>query len=403
MREAYGFNQISFDHGSIKGNGSGQTIAIVDAYNDPNIANDLKAFDRYFDLPSANLTVLNQNGGTKLPGTDRSGGWELEESLDIEWAHAMAPEAKIVLIEANNDDFFNLLSAVRTAARLPGVSVVSMSWGNNESADETNYDRYFTTPSGHTGVTFVAASGDNGAPPSHPAVSPNVLSVGGTMLWLNGQGRYESESAWSDSGGGISLYEAQPSYQKGVVSQSKTKRTNPDVAYDADPKTGFAVYDSYRVSGHSGPWLDVGGTSAGAPTRRGMSPLSITLFPVAKKTVCKGNSGAISDRPSSRWRQIVAVNAASRAEPPNAVAMLSKSMSRSPARATEVMRFRNSSSWSGKAVRLIGRPVAISAIRSASNDLPAPGEFPSNRKSGHGPTKAERATAVRTAASHTAE
>ena len=138
-----------------------------------------------------------------------------------------------------------------------------MSWANSEFSTESAYDSYLTTPSGHGGVTFVACSGDSGAPVSYPAISSNVLSVGGTTLNLNGQG-YVSESGWSGSGGGISAYESQPSYQNGVVTQSTTYRTNPDVAYDANPNTGFAVYDSYN-NPVSSPWSEWGGTSGAAP------------------------------------------------------------------------------------------------------------------------------------------
>jgi len=265
ISQAYGFNQISFANGTVKGNGSGQTIAIVDAYNDPNITNDLYEFDQHFGLANPNFTVVNQTGGMVLPEVDPTGDWEVEESLDVEWAHAMAPGANIVLVEANSDNISDLLASVQTAASLPGVSVVSMSWGDSEFYSETSYDSYFTTPAGHNGVTFVAASGDSGAPPIYPAVSPNVLAVGGTTLSLDAEGDYLGETAWSGSGGGISAYEAQPAYQKGVVSQSTTQRTSPDVAYDADPETGFAVYDSYGVSGETGPWYTIGGTSAGAP------------------------------------------------------------------------------------------------------------------------------------------
>ena len=139
-----------------------------------------------------------------------------------------------------------------------------MSWGGGEFSSESRYDSYFTTPSGHGGVTFVASSGDSGSPVGYPAISPNVLSVGGTTLNLNSQGGYSSESGWSGSGGGISAYESQPSYQKGVVTQSTIYRTNPDVAYDADPNTGFPVYDSYNNPASS-PWGQWGGTSDAAP------------------------------------------------------------------------------------------------------------------------------------------
>jgi len=143
------------------------------------------------------------------------------------------------------------------------VVAVSMSWGGGEFSGETTYDSVFTTPGGHGGVAFFASSGDTGAPVSYPAVSPNVVSVGGTSLRLSGS-TYGSESGWSGSGGGISAYESKPSYQNGVVTQSTTKRSNPDVAYDSDPSTGFAVYDSFN-NGTASPWSQFGGTSAAAP------------------------------------------------------------------------------------------------------------------------------------------
>jgi subtilase family serine protease len=240
IRAAYG----------ITGDGAGQTIAIVDAYDDPNIVADLKAFDAKYGLSDPILSVVYQ-GGSK-PVADS--GWALEISLDVEWAHAVAPMANILLVEAQTNSFNDLLAAVDLAVG-QGASVVSMSWGSAEFSGETSYDSHFAVP----GVTFVASSGDKGAVVEWPAISPNVLSVGGTTLTLSG-GTYGSESAWSGSGGGVSRYELKPTYQS-QVTQSKTMRTNPDVAYNADPNTGFAVYDSYGYGG----WLTVGGTSAGAP------------------------------------------------------------------------------------------------------------------------------------------
>lgn len=254
IQTAYGFNQISFSNGAIKGDGSGQTIAIVDAYNDPNIQSDLSVFDKQFGLPTANLTVAMPQG---KPLTNS--GWSGEISIDVEWAHAMAPGAKILLVEAKNESLSNLLNAVQYAANQPGVSVVSTSWGSSEFSSETQYDSYFT----HPGITFVASSGDRGAPPSWPAVSPNVVAVGGTSLTTDSAGNYVSETGWSGSGGGISAYESKPSYQSSVT-QSSTQRTNPDVAYNADPNTGYAIYDTVPYYGQTG-WFEVGGTSCGAP------------------------------------------------------------------------------------------------------------------------------------------
>jgi len=262
IRHAYGFDKITFNNGTVAGDGAGTTIAIVDAYDDPKIANDLHQFDLKFGLTDPALTKVNQNGGSSLPAADS--GWITEIALDVEWAHAIAPKAAILLVEAASSSMSDLLTAVDYARHATGVVAVSMSWGGDEFSGETSYDSYFTTPSGHGGVTFVTSSGDSGAPVSYPAISSKVLSVGGTTLNLNSQGAFVSESGWSGSGGGISAYETQPAYQKGVVTQSTTYRTNPDVSYDADPNTGFPVYDSYN-NPVSSPWSQFGGTSDAAP------------------------------------------------------------------------------------------------------------------------------------------
>jgi hypothetical protein len=256
IQQAYQYNKVSFNGAA--GNGSGQTIAIVDAYDDPNIQADLNTFDTRFGLPAATITKVNQNGGTTAPAVDSSGGWELEESLDVEWAHAMAPGAKILLVEASSASDSDLLAGVSYASA--HASVVSMSWGGSEFSGESSYDSSFS----HAGVAFVASSGDSGAPISWPAASPNVLAVGGTALTLGSSNTWASETGWSGSGGGPSAYYKLPSYQSGVVT-STTMRANPDVAYDASPSTGFAVYDSYAYLGTSYGWMTIGGTSAGAP------------------------------------------------------------------------------------------------------------------------------------------
>jgi subtilase family serine protease len=262
ISQAYGFNQIRFSNGTVPGDGQGQTIAIVDAYNQPNIARDLQTFDATYGLASPpSFLVVNQNGGTTLPAADAT--WGLEESLDVEWAHAMAPRANILLVEANSSGWSDLLAAVDYARNQPNVSVVSMSWGGGEFSGELYYDSYFTTPAGHQGITFVASTGDSGSAgaPESPSAAPGVLAVGGTNLYLDSNNNWSSETAWSGSGGGISAYESQPSYQKGVVTQTSTMRAVPDVAYDGSSSTPFAVYDTSSYGG----WLQVYGTSAGAP------------------------------------------------------------------------------------------------------------------------------------------
>ncbi len=259
VSQAYGFNQITFNNGTIKGNGSGQTIALVDAYNQPNLASDLQVFDATYGLPAPpSFSVVNQNGGASLPAANTS--WGFEETLDVEWAHAMAPGAKILLVEANSSNYADLMAAVNYARNQPGVSVVSMSWGSGEFSSETYYDNYFTTPAGHQGITFVASSGDSGIVEA-PSTSPNVLAVGGTQLTTDSAGNYLSEIAWNGSGGGISTIEAQPGYQKGTVTQTSFHRAVPDVAYNASSASAYAIYDTYGYGG----WLEAYGTSAGAP------------------------------------------------------------------------------------------------------------------------------------------
>ncbi len=292
IRDAYGINNLTQD-------GTGQTIAIVDAYNDPNIAQAVNLFDSQFGLTdsgptlysqygpaSSFLTVLNQSGQTtSLPATDPSGpgtdNWEVEESLDVEWAHAIAPGARIVLVEANSQSLSDLMAAVGTAAHQPGVSVVTMSWGFPEgqsvfAANEANYDKVFDVP----GVTFLASTGDYGtADPEYPAFSPNVVAVGGTTLTLGANNSYGSETTWGGasgagttigSGGGLSQYESEPSYQQGV--QSTGSRTTPDVVMDANPSTGAWVADPYDLNSGD-PFEVVGGTSLSAPSFAGLVAL----------------------------------------------------------------------------------------------------------------------------------
>jgi hypothetical protein len=256
IRHAYGFDQIILGNGAA-GDGSGQTIGIVDAYDDPTLASDLHAFDQKFGLPDPVLTKVNQSGGTQSPVADP--GWAVEISLDVEWAHAMAPAAQILLVEANSNSWSDLLTAVDYVRNQAGVSVVSMSWGGPEFSGETSDDSHFTTPVGHAGVTFVASAGDFGAV-SYPAASPNVVAVGGTTLPIDSAGNYVSETAWSGSGGGVSVYETEPACQQGI--QKTGMRTSPDVAYDADLSTGFAIYDSYSF-GSATPWVQAGGNGAG--------------------------------------------------------------------------------------------------------------------------------------------
>jgi subtilase family serine protease len=246
--EHFGFTINGQPHAA---DGTGQTIAIVVGGLDPNIANDLAAFDQASGLPDPpNFWSVYAEAAQDNECADGM----METSLDVEWAHAIAPGANILLVQAASMSVPDLMAAVDWARQQPGVSVVSMSWGDPESCADAQYDGIFTTPAGHTGVTFVAASGDSGCfnspgqvGVSWPAACPNVLSVGGTTLLLAAHGRYAGESAWSGGGGGVSQVYAEPSYQDGV--QSTGARTVPDVSYDGDPATGVAIYDSQGGDG----------------------------------------------------------------------------------------------------------------------------------------------------------
>jgi hypothetical protein len=285
IRHAYGFDQISFQNRTTAGDGSGQTIAIIDAYSQPHIASDLAAFDATFGIaPPPSFSVVNEQGGSSLPAAVAS--WGLEESLDVEWAHAVAPGANIVLVEASSSSVLDLLSAVNYARNLPGVSVVSMSFGGGEWSGESSYDSYFTTPAGHSGVTFIASSGDSGSAgaPEWPSVSPNVLAVGGTQLSTDANGDYQGEVGWSGSGGGISLYETQPYFQSSAI--TSTSRTVPDVAYDGSSGSPFAIYDTSTYSG----WLEVYGTSCGSPQWAGLVAIADQGRVLASKAPLDGPS-----------------------------------------------------------------------------------------------------------------
>jgi subtilase family serine protease len=259
---AYGLDAITFGTGSgaIKGDGTGQVIALIEAYHDPYIASDLQTFDRAFDLPAPpRLIVANQAGDVTNPG------WALEESMDVEWAHAIAPGADILVVEAHSQTRQSLINAVNAARYTPGVVAISMSWGFSESAGESSYNGVFTTPPGHRGITFLAASGDSGPAggAEWPSVTPSVVAVGATTLNLGYSGRYLNETAWVDSSGGFSRDEREPSYQRAI--QGSGKRSTPDVAFDGDPNTGVAVYQTALYGGH-GSWEVVGGTSLGTPS-----------------------------------------------------------------------------------------------------------------------------------------
>jgi subtilase family serine protease len=230
-------------------------IALVDAGDYPTAAADLAAFSSYYGIPAADLTI-------RWPGTTKPpvySDWLTEEALDIEWAHAMAPHAKMFLVISTLENTDPTWQAVQLAAKLVaenGGGVVSMSWGDPEVSNETNWDKYFTTP----GVVYFAASGDSGIGVSiYPGASPNVVSVGGTSFDRNSKGDFVKE-VYGGGGGDISPYEPIPSYQSGIANIVGTHRGYPDVASD------FCCAPVYLQGG----WLSVGGTSWASPTFAGI-------------------------------------------------------------------------------------------------------------------------------------
>jgi hypothetical protein len=243
----------------------GETIAVVDAFNDPDAASDLAQYRTNFGLPACTtasgcLTIMNEYGGTKLPKSDPTGGWELEESLDLDMVSAICPGCSIVLLEADSASISDLASAERTASRVPGVDAVSNSWGSGaEFIGENQFDQDFYAP----GVAIVAAGGDDGYGTQYPAVSPYVTSAGGTSLL--GSGSSWTQSAWSGVGSGCSSLEPKPSWQTedDRSPDGCLNRTINDVSADADPSPGVAIYDSVRDSELGGvpDWTSVGGTS----------------------------------------------------------------------------------------------------------------------------------------------
>jgi subtilase family serine protease len=255
----------------------GKTVAIVDAYDDPNAEKDLAVYRSHYGLPACTtangcFTKVNQNGkAAPLPSVDY--GWGLEISLDLDMVSAACPDCHILLVEANSATDSDLYTAVDTAATTSGVAAVSNSYGGAEASTETSDDAHFNHPS----VAITASSGDNGYGVSYPAASKYVTAVGGTSLTKASNARGWTETAWSGAGSGCSAYEGKPSWQ---TDSGCAKRTVADVSAVADPNTGVAVYDTANSCGTSSfcdqlislgvvqgadGYVQVGGTSASSP------------------------------------------------------------------------------------------------------------------------------------------
>ena len=263
FQAAYGLTAAS------AADGSGTTVAVVDAYNDPTAASDLATYRSAAGLPAltaGQFTVYNQNGATSpLPATaPTDDDWTLEESLDVDMVSAICPLCKIDLVEATNDSGTGLYVAEESAATTLGAHYISNSWGGSESSTDLTYDtEYF----GVSGVVYTASAGDSAYSGGviYPSTSPHVVGVGGTSLSTASNSRGYTESVWETSssegtGSGCSSNEPQPSWQAAVsvIKAACSFKTDNDVAADADPNTGAAVYDT--TNGNGG-WNEVGGTS----------------------------------------------------------------------------------------------------------------------------------------------
>ncbi|MER6494242.1 S53 family peptidase [Streptomyces griseorubiginosus] len=258
LRSAYGLTAAAAS------GGTGATVAIVDAYNDPNAESDLATYRSYYGLPACTTAngcfkKVSQTGSTtSLPSSDA--GWSEEISLDLDMVSAIAPNAHILLVEATSPTMANLGKSVNEAVAL-GAKFVSNSYGGSESSSDTSYDSsYFN----HPGVAITVSAGDSGYGAEYPAASKYVTSVGGTALSTASNARGWTESVWKTSstegtGSGCSAYDAKPTWQ---TDTGCTKRMISDVSAVADPATGVSVYDSYGITAG---WYTFGGTSAAAP------------------------------------------------------------------------------------------------------------------------------------------
>ena len=238
--------------------GTGQTVAVVDAFDDPNAEADLGVYRSTFGLPACTTAngcfkKVNQNGNpSPLPGPDNS-GWSEEESLDLDMVSAICPNCHIILVETNDATFSDLATGVDSAVAI-GANVVSNSYGGGEGGT-SSYNSHYN----HPGHIITASSGDSGYGTQFPAGSQYVVAVGGTRLTHASNARGWMETAWSGAGSGCSSVYPKPSWQ---VDPLCSNRTIADTSADSDPQTGVAVYDTYKFI-HG--WAVFGGTSVAAP------------------------------------------------------------------------------------------------------------------------------------------
>ncbi|HEY2578339.1 MAG TPA: hypothetical protein VGI74_18705 [Streptosporangiaceae bacterium] len=237
-------------------------VAIVDAFNDPKAVSDFNFYRKSWGLKACNsstgagcLTVTNQNGkASPLPANAGSSGWDVEESLDVDMVAAICPSCHVYEVEANQPSTADLGTGVNSAVTL-GAKFVSNSYGGQQSSSDPSSDTQWYK---HAGDAITASAGDAGFGVSYPSASQFVTSVGGTTLTKGGGSRGWTETVWSGTGSGCAQFEAKPSWQK---HSGCSKRIANDVAADANPATGVAIYNTYSQGG----WLQVGGTSVSSP------------------------------------------------------------------------------------------------------------------------------------------
>ena len=272
LRSFYGLGAA----GNFTGRG---LIVIVEAFHYSTALNDFNTFSAQFGLPQETsldpLAPTNQvfqvvYATGKQPSENC--GWAQEAAAGIEWAHAMAPGAKIVLVEAASNRFDDLFDAVDLASTLssPYTKQVSMGWGGHEFPQETAHDFHFFQTNF---VVYFAASGNHGGKTTYPSTSPYVVAVGGTSVQTDGSGNFVDETGWKHSGGGLSQHESRPAYQDGTFGIVGESRGLPDISSVADPNTGLSVYVSMPCKKKSG-WLVFGGTAVSSPCLAGMANLA---------------------------------------------------------------------------------------------------------------------------------
>jgi kumamolisin len=239
--------------------GGSKAIALVDAFDNPDAVSDLQTFAAAYGYGSPNFTVV------KVGSPVANSGWALEESLDIEYAFGMAPNAHIYLVEANSNSLADLMKAEDEATKLviaAGGGEISNSWCGGDFSGENKDDKHFTGK----GVVYFASAGDSGGQVCYPSASPDVVSAGGTTILRNAKGLFTKEAAWSDAGGGPSQFESRPSYQDGISSIVGSHRGTPDISSEASNVSYVAIYSKYGCGG----WCGVGGTSVSSPTLAGI-------------------------------------------------------------------------------------------------------------------------------------